>query len=155
MLKWIATIYDLISCLCKAYKLNVESSPFIPHCTIMKLSKLKGYERKKLLKYNKSNNITLQSSYNHLGGKKNDNRRRENKVYDFNILSAELNDDIFKHRLKAVTLFEDSTDGALFENVTKIDFCAMLGSHLTEDGYYKIIHSLFITLEQQKMCIMS
>eukprot|EP01084_Bolivina_argentea_P140459 246908_1 len=142
VLKLVETFYELIVCLCKVYDIGVDDSVFIPHCTFMKLSKLRGIEMKKFMKYNKINEIKLLKSDSNLGDNKKNKKRRYNKVYDWHVLIKSLNNQNVDKKIKLMR--EDNDSLEVYEDVMKIDFCAMMGSHLTDDGYYNVIQSLSI-----------
>ena len=106
---------------------------------IVKVSKLRRKEMKKFMKYNKENKIRLQKQYNQLGD--NDKRMQRNKVFDLNILSPILSAENIVHAIDDV--MEDN-DAELYQDIARIDFCAMHGSQSTEDGFYRVLHSLSI-----------
>jgi len=145
MLKLIRMIFEMIVRLSDIYNLSVNDTPFIPHCTIMKLSFLKRNEMKKLIKYNKENKIKLMESCNEMDTKNKKKRRRRNdyKVYDAKILSTTMNRECIDEKIQALKK-ECNDDIDLSENISQIDFCAMHGANQTEDGYYKVLHSLSI-----------
>ena len=119
-LKLLKLIYELIRNLCDAYKIKCDKKKLIPHCTLMKLSKIKHHEMNQLKNYNKRNG--------------NDSNYEKDK-YDTNTLSVALNIDNFRTTLQSIK-------GKKYENITDIDLCAMQG--ISSDGYYKIVHSISI-----------
>lgn len=147
MLKLIRMIFEMIVRLSDIYNLSVNDTPFIPHCTIMKISFLKRNEMKKLIKHNKENKIKLMEKCNDMDNKnkKKKKRRRRNdyKVYDAEILSTTMNRERIDEKIHALKK-EYNDDIDLSESISQIDFCAMHGANETEDGYYKVLHSLSI-----------
>merc|ERR1712130_233089 len=78
ILRLIRIIYEMIVHLSDVYDLCVNDTPFIPHCTIMKLSFLRRNEMKKLIKYNKEHKIKLNENCKDLDSKKKKKKRRRN-----------------------------------------------------------------------------
>ena len=149
VLELIEVFVDMIGTLCACYGIYCDTGhsntnqnkkkKFVPHCTIMKSSKLRRKEAKKFSKYNKENKIRLQKEYNQLGD--NEKRMNRNKVFDLNILSDALNAKHIEATMDAVT---EDNGVDLYQDIAQIDLCAMHGSEKTEDGFYRILHSLSI-----------
>ena len=115
-------IYKLVADLCDECDIKCDKKKFVPHCTLMKVSKMKHYELQKLKEHNRNNNSDKLS-------------RNEEKRYHLEILSEVLNGVKFETNLK-------SMKGKDYENIMNIDLCSMRG--VSKDGYYKTVLSFSI-----------
>ena len=125
-------IHELIKKLCKAYSIKCDKKGLKPHCTLMKLSKMKRKETKKFLKHNRKNEIVKVKSI-----KVEQSKRGKNayKVYDMKIMELTLNDKNVENKILSLK----HNDHQL---VTHIDLCQMQA--VQDDGYYKIVQSFCV-----------
>ena len=144
VLQLLRIYFEMIRNLCIEYQLYSDAhdggkgSRLVPHCTIMKVSKLNKGEMKNFIEYNKRNKIRVQKEYNQLGD--NEKRMNRNKVLNLNILSAVLNAEHLDEVKQKVT---NGDTANLYQDIAQIDLCAMQ-SDKTDDGFYKILHSFSI-----------
>eukprot|EP01084_Bolivina_argentea_P170592 295604_1 len=120
VLKFLQTIYQFIGKLCMEYEIKSSSKRWVPHCTIMKISKMKRNQTQKLLHYNEKN--------------LNCNKKVK-KNYDMEMLSSVLKKSNVECKIK-------SLDDDNCQIVNGIDLCAMQG--MSNDGYYKSISTLSV-----------
>lgn len=131
-------IYELIGKLCKQYKINWKNLGLAPHCTLMKLSKMKRGEMQKLKNYNKINDISKTNSNKGRNGNKG---RNANQVYGMDVMSVTMNNDNLKNKI--MSLGKNN-----YQTVTQFDLCKMGGS--SKDGYYNIVQSCSLLKSNRK-----